>query len=363
MKTDQHLDFAADATPAVKPGRAGRRGKKRNRGLGLIGVSLSFIVMGGMLGGSLIAYQQLNASATAKQVYMSSFNIQEQIRAIPRTGRDLMTLPGEMQAGHLVVDPRIYDEGDLAAYRLSVRAYVDETDIGNVMLVFERAPLSSCRRIRQRLQTMSAGSIITGCGEHDGEEVLYMGFWGASGGRMAYPEWEPTPISFDPDPIEPAPEPAAPEPEPVLEPTPGPTPADPPQEPEPAPQDPAPADPAPSDPDPVEPAPPAEPSPTPPDPEPQPDPAPTNPGNGNGSGGNGNGNNGNGNGNGGNGGGGNGGGGQHRNDCWQPFISCSGLGDGTNPGQGSGNNNAGGTPGGDGVTNPGGTGGGGNGNP
>ena len=37
-----------------------------------------------------------------------------------------------------------------------------------------------------------------------------------------------------------------------------------------------------------------------------------------------------------------------------PGVSCSGLGDGTNPGQGSGNNNAGDTPGGQGVHNPGG---------
>ena len=40
-----------------------------------------------------------------------------------------------------------------------------------------------------------------------------------------------------------------------------------------------------------------------------------------------------------------------------PGVSCSGLGDGSNPGAGSGNNNAGGTPGGSGVSNPGGGGG------
>lgn len=37
-----------------------------------------------------------------------------------------------------------------------------------------------------------------------------------------------------------------------------------------------------------------------------------------------------------------------------PGVSCSGLGDGSNPGAGSGNNNAGDTPGGAGVSNPGG---------
>ena len=37
-----------------------------------------------------------------------------------------------------------------------------------------------------------------------------------------------------------------------------------------------------------------------------------------------------------------------------PGVSCSGLGDGSNPGAGSGNNNAGDTPGGSGVSNPGG---------
>lgn len=43
-----------------------------------------------------------------------------------------------------------------------------------------------------------------------------------------------------------------------------------------------------------------------------------------------------------------------------PGVSCSGLGDGTNPGQGSGNNNAGNTPGGQGVSNPNNSGGAGN---
>lgn len=266
----------------------------RARGFGLIGVSLAIVSGFAVLTGSLVTFRNMTASTTAHAVYLSSFNIQHQIRNATRTG-DSLALPGDWREDHFRINPVMYDEGDLSIYKLSVRAYVDDRDHDNVMLVFERAPLDSCQSMAQRIGRASSQNFITGCGIDGGQEVMFVGFWGDERGRLAF---SPSPAAGSgPSETE-----ATPESPPV--------------------DDQGADDAGESEPVPVAPV--AE--------APAPD-APTDAG------------------------------GEYvmRNDCWQPFISCSGLGDGSNPGQGSHNNNSQGQ-GGSGVSNPNNSGGGGNGN-
>lgn len=289
--------------------------KRLSRGLGLTGVALGIASGLALLTGSVVTYNNMVASSTARGVYISAFNIQQQIRSTTRGGQ-VQSLPGDLREDHIRIDPVIYDEGDLSIYKLSVRAYIDEFEHGNVMLIFESPPLNECEGMARRIARASSRNFISGCGMDAGKEVMFVGFWGDERGRMAFVSAPPTPPSTTTE--DPAGEPA---PEEEVESA---TPVDPIED---APGEGGNPVEAPVDPTPVDPAP------VPVDPPSQGSDTTADAGNEEG------------------------GEWVRRNDCWQPFISCSGLGDGTNPGQGSHNNNSQGN-GGDGVSNPGSTGGG-----
>lgn len=132
-----------------------------SRGFGLIEVSLGVAVGAAALVGAVMTFSHVRAGGVARDAYQSAVMIRSSIMNAMMSGQGVATLPGQRTASILRLDPALFNDAHLIGPGVS--AWIDMNDPGTLEIRVENPPARDCRRLANRIISVSSRLIGSEC--------------------------------------------------------------------------------------------------------------------------------------------------------------------------------------------------------